>query len=203
MRTGAFGEQGLTVLDYFGNWLSKRAILPHLPAVSNPYVLDLGCGYRARLLKTIAGAIPCTAHAVDIKLDPALKLDPSFVAMEAPIPEALSRIPDASVDLLLLISVLEHLETPLSVLKACHRVLKPGGKLLLNVPTWRGRWFLELAAFKLGLCPAEEIDDHKTYYEIASLWPLLVESGFKPSRLKVKKIKFGLTIFAVAQKAAN
>lgn len=143
------------------------------------------------------------AHAVDIRLDPALKLDPSFVAMEATIPEALSRIPDASVDLLLLISVLEHLETPLSVLKECYRVLKPGGKILLNVPTWRGRWFLELAAFKLGLCPAEEIDDHKTYYEIATLWPLLVESGFKPSRLKVKKIKFGLTIFAVAQKAAS
>lgn len=203
MRTGAFGEQGLTVLDHLGNWLSKRAIAPHLPRVSNPYILDLGCGYGARLLKTIASSISCTAHAVDIRLDPSLERELGFVATEATIPDALSQIPDASVDLLLLISVLEHLDSPLSVLKNCYRVLKPGGELLLNVPTWRGRWFLELAAFKLGLCPAEEIDDHKTYYEISTLWPLLVECGFRPSLLKVKKIKFGLTIFAVAQKGGS
>ena len=200
MRTGAFGEQGLTVLDYLGNWLSKRAIAPHLPLVPNPYILDLGCGYQARLLKTIANSISCTAHAVDLKLDPSLARDLGFVATEATIVDALLQIPDSSVDLLLLISVLEHLDTPLAVLQECHRVLKPGGKFLLNVPTWRGRWFLEFAAFKLGLCPAEEIDDHKAYYEISTLWPLLVGAGFRPRCLTVKKIKFGLTVFAVARK---
>jgi len=200
-RSQSFGEQGLTLLDRLGNWLSKRAISKHLPKAPHPYVLDLGCGYGALLLKNISRSIACTAHAVDLRLDPALSEEFGFKATEGAIPEVLSRLPGESVDLLLLISVLEHLEFPLAVLQECQRVLKPEGKMLINVPTWRGRWFLELAAFKLGLCPAEEIEDHKTYYEISSLWPLLVEARFKPSRLEVKRIKFGLTIFAVAQKS--
>jgi len=202
MRTGSFGEQGLTLLDRFGNWLSKRAIRRHLPDSANPYILDLGSGYRARLLRTISSGLPCTPHAVDLRLDPALRNELGFILTEDTISSALSSLADASVDLVLLISVLEHLDTPAAVLAECFRVLKPNGKILINVPTWRGRWFLELAAFRLGLCPAEEIDDHKTYYEVSALWPLLVAAGFKPSRLKVKPIKFGLTLFAVGQKGS-
>ena len=40
-----------------------------------------------------------------------------------------------------------------------------GGVCLVNVPSWRGKRFLEFSAFRLGLSPAEEIDDHKTYYD--------------------------------------
>ena len=35
----------------------------------------------------------------------------------------------------------------------------------------------------------------------ATLWPMLVEAGFEPlSQIKVKSIKFALTLFAVAHK---
>jgi SAM-dependent methyltransferase len=202
MRTGAFGQHGLTVLDRLGNWLSLRAIQPHLTGIDRPYVLDLGSGYQARLLRALGGRVG-TAHAVDLRLDPGLKAQPNFVTTEAPSPTALAALPPATVDVVLLISVLEHLDQPTEVLQACHRVLKPGGHLLINVPTWRGRWFLELAAFRLGLCPAEEIDDHKLYYDIRTLWPMLVTAGFKPSAIRVAPIKFGLTLFAVARKTLS
>lgn len=199
MRTGAFGESGLTLLDRLGNWLSLRAIRPHLAGLDRPYILDLGSGYRARLLQAL-GPVQGTAHAVDLRLDPGLKDIPGFVVTEAPIPAALAALPANTVDVLLFISVLEHLNQPAQVLQECHRVLKPNGRLLINVPTWRGRRFLELASFRLGLCPAEEIDDHKLYYDIPTLWPMLVEAGFKPSRIRLSPIKFGLTLFAVARK---
>jgi hypothetical protein len=64
------------------------------------------------------------------------------------------------------------------------------------VPSWRGKRFLELSAFRLGLSPAEEMDDHKMYYDPRDIWPMLVRAGFKPSRVKVFRHKFGLNTFA-------
>jgi hypothetical protein len=72
--------------------------------------------------------------------------------------------------------------------------------LLINVPTWRGKTLLELSAFRLGLSPKTEMDDHKMYYDKRDLWPLLVKAGFLPSRLQLRYHKFGLNLFATACK---
>jgi hypothetical protein len=44
------------------------------------------------------------------------------------------------------------------------------------------------------------MDDHKMYYNKRDLWPLLVRAGFKPSLIKLRYHKFGLNLFAVAQR---
>jgi hypothetical protein len=71
---------------------------------------------------------------------------------------------------------------------------------MINVPTWRGKKFLEFTAFRLGLSPASEIDDHRMYYDGRDLWPLLVKGGFKPSLIQMRYHKFGLNLFALVQK---
>ena len=199
MRKKAFGENRITVLDRLGNYLSVRAIRRHLVEGARPYVLDLGSGYRARLLRALRPHLG-TAHAVDIRLSDELMSLEGFRSTESPILPALLEIEPDQVDVVLLISVLEHLPNPVECLTEIRRVLKPGGKILINVPTWRGKWFLETAAFRLDLCPADEIDDHKMYYQMESLWPLLIQAGFIPSRINIKSIKFGLTLFAVCEK---
>ena len=68
------------------------------------------------------------------------------------------------------------------------------------MPSWRGKWFLEFAAFRLGLSPAAEMDDHKAYYDPRDLWPLLVEAGFKPSRISCYRHQFGLNTFPVCRR---
>jgi hypothetical protein len=40
-------------------------------------------------------------------------------------------------------------------------VLKPGGRLLVNVPTWYAKPVLEMSAFKFGTSPALDMDGHK------------------------------------------
>jgi SAM-dependent methyltransferase len=122
----------------------------------------------------------------------------NFSFHEGAIEETLPRLSGGAYDAVLLISVLEHLGEPLSAITAARQLLRAGGVLLINVPTWRGRFFLELSAFRLGLSPKVEMDDHKMYYDKRDLWPLLVRAGFRPSQIRLSYHKLGLDLFAVA-----
>jgi hypothetical protein len=95
--------------------------------------------------------------------------------------------------------VLEHLWDPLRTLTEFRRVLAPSSTCLINVPSWRGKWFLETSAFRLGLSPRDEMDDHKMYYDPRDLWPLLVRAGFLPHNIDVFTHKLGLNTFAVCR----
>src|SRR5205814_7419338 len=95
-----------------------------------------------------------------------------------------------------------HLWEPEALLRECWRIMAPGGTLLLNVPSWRGKRFLETSAFRLGLSPVEEMQDHKMYYDPRDLWPLLVRAGFKPRDIRCFRHKLGLNTFAACRKPA-
>jgi SAM-dependent methyltransferase len=140
---------------------------------------------------------------LDVALAPEVHDHPGLEAVEGLLPGSLDGLGNGSMDLVLCMSVLEHLWEPLAALQGCHRILAPGGLLLVNVPSWRGKPFLEFSAFKLGLSPAEEMDDHKAYYDPRDLWPLLVQAGFRPSGIRCFRHKFTLNTFAVCRKAAN
>ncbi len=199
VRQEAYGQHKLTWVDRFGVYLSRRRILHHLPRQTDLSVLDLGCGYQATLLRAL---LPYSASGlgVDVRISSEARAVDKLSFVESSIETALPDLEDGRFDVVLLISVLEHLWEPLPMLEHCRRVLRPGGVLFVNVPTWRGKFFLELSAFRLGLSPALEMDDHKMYYDKPDLWPMLVRSGFKPSRLRLRYHKFGLNLFAVAHK---
>lgn len=138
---------------------------------------------------------------VDIALAPELARETKVTLAEGELEQVLPTLADASFDLVLCLSVLEHLWRPHEALEEFNRLLAPGGMLLVNVPSWRGKWFLELAAFRLGVSPREEMDDHKRYYDPRDLWPMLVAAGFSPSRIHCRRHKFGLNTFAACQAA--
>jgi 2-polyprenyl-3-methyl-5-hydroxy-6-metoxy-1,4-benzoquinol methylase len=127
------------------------------------------------------------------------KAVPNLRFIEQPAERALPTLEPGIFDVVMMISVLEHVWEPLDVLRECRRVLRPKGSLVLNVPNWRGKTFLELAAFRLKVSTPEGVEDHKTYYDKRDLWPLLVRSGFMPSQIRMGYHKFGLNLFAVAK----
>ena len=195
----SYGQQGLTIADWLGVWLSQRAIRRYLPRRNDLQVLELGCGYRASQLLALKSKLQ-RGIGVDFQIAPELRGLEPFTFHEGTIEEILPKLEDETMDVVMLISVLEHLSEPHLVLQSAWRLLRPSGLLLVNVPTWLGKPFLEFAAFRMGVGPKLEMDDHKMYYGKRDLWPLLVRAGFKPSQIRLRYYKLGLNLFAAAAK---
>ncbi len=195
----SYGQHGLTPVDRLGVWLSQRAIYKHLPSRNDLEILELGCGYQATQLIALGQKLK-KGIGVDFQIAPELHALDKFTFYQGTIEQTLPNLESESVDVVLLISVLEHMAEPQFVLQSAWRLLRRSGLLLVNVPTWSGKRFLELSAFRLGFSPKVEIDDHKMYYGKRDLWPMLVRSGFKPSEIRLRYHKFGLNLFAAARK---
>jgi SAM-dependent methyltransferase len=140
-----------------------------------------------------------SALLVDLALAEDLKRHPKVKAIEAPLLGVLPELEAESLDIVLCLSVLEHLWEPEEAVRQFRRILAPGGVAVLNVPSWLGKPFLEFAAFRLGVSPAEEMNDHKAYYDPRDLWPMLVRAGFRPSMIRCHRHKFGLNTAAVCR----
>ena len=160
---------------------------------------DIGCGYHAAFVRTVLAKLD-RAILIDSAVADDLKNHPKITAMEGKLPDVLRGLPADSLDIVLCISVLEHLWDPKTALRECFRIVRPGGICLFNVPSWRGKWFLEFSAFRLGLSPKDEVLDHKTYYDVNDLRPLLLEAGFPSDNTRCFSHKFGLNTFAVCTK---
>jgi SAM-dependent methyltransferase len=199
VRRKSFGEgYNPTVVDRFGVWLSARQIHRHVGEFRGKHVGDFGCGFHAAFARGILDRANSVVLA-DVSLSPDLIAHPKVKALEGVLPDVLCELPSGSLDVILCISVLEHLWEPLCALTEIRRLLAPGGVCLLNVPSWRGKRFLEYSAFRLGLSPPDEMNDHKTYYDVRDLWPLLVRAGFRPSEIQCHAHKFGLNTFAACK----
>jgi SAM-dependent methyltransferase len=198
-RSASYGQhRAPTPVDRFGIWLSARALRRHVKSFAGKRLGDFGCGYDARFVRTVLDEI---GHAilVDVALAPDLKANGRVTAIEGTLPEAVEGLDKDSLDIVLCVSVLEHLWDPVSLLRELRRICAPGGTCLINVPSWRGKWFLEFSAYRLNLSPPEEMDDHKAYYDPRDLWPLLVRAGFLPHEIECYTHKFGLNTFAACR----
>lgn len=201
-RSSSYGQEAdLSLVDRAGVWLSERRIRRVLGGLEGKRLADIGCGYRAMFAVRVQPVVS-TLTLLDVALDPDLAELPNVRCIVGTLPEGLSDLESESVDVLVCNSVLEHLWDPLRTLQEFWRILTPGGGCFVNVPSWEGKRFLEFSAFRLGLSPADEMDDHKCYYDPKDLWPLLVRGGFLPRHITCHRHKFGLNTYAVCRKPA-
>jgi SAM-dependent methyltransferase len=197
IRSASYGQTGLSLVDRSGVWLSKRQIRHTVGSLAGKDVADIGCGYQATIMRRYLESARSTM-LVDISLADDLKVHPTVTAIEGELPGVLTELPARSLDVIFCMSVIEHLWEPELTLMQCRRLLRPGGVCAINVPSWAGKPVLEFLAFKLGFS-AEEMEDHKMYYDPRDLWPLLVRAGFRPSHIRVFKHKFRFATFAVCR----
>ena len=138
----SYGQHGLTPVDRLGLWLSQRAIRRHLLRRNDLEVLELGCGYRATQLMALEPKLK-RGIGVDFQIAPELQALEKFTFHQGTIEQTLPNLESESLDVVMLISVLEHLAEPQFVMQSARRLLRSSGLLLVNVPTWSGKRFLE------------------------------------------------------------
>lgn len=140
-------------------------------------VLDVGCG-RGVMLRALLD-LGYEAHGVEISAEAAAGADPRAKVHVAP-DLTQAALPDQFFDAVILWHVLEHLPHPDRVLAELHRILKPGGRLILAVPNY-GSWQARLMKsqwFHLDL------PRHLYHFTPRTLKRLLQQSGFRCRSLR-------------------
>jgi 2-polyprenyl-3-methyl-5-hydroxy-6-metoxy-1,4-benzoquinol methylase len=200
IRATSFGESHeLTPIDRLGTWLSRRMLMRVFGSLDGKTLADVGCGFDARFGSSVLAELERLV-AIDVSLNPDLLAHEKVTAIVGALPGAIHAVDSGSVDLVALNSVLEHLDEPIETLSELRRIVQPeSGVVFVNVPTWFGKVGLETSAFRFGLSPALEIDDHRRYYSRRQLWQSLRDAGFKPSEMRVRHHKFGLNAYAVCR----
>jgi len=98
-------------------------VLPFIKLYPECHVLDIGCGWNAKLLMTIR---PFISKGTGIDFKAPTIHDTKISTIEANLTNTLP-FKDSIFDVVTMLAVMEHLEDDLGILKEASRVLKPGG----------------------------------------------------------------------------
>lgn len=118
--------------------LYRRRVAQALALLKPPYESILELGYGSGILLPSLSAIGAAVHGIDIESDPA-KVSSNLARLGVHVQLARGDIrhtsyADQSFDLIVAISVFEHLHELESVADEAFRLLKPSGQLLVGMP---------------------------------------------------------------------
>ena len=150
-----------------------------------PRILDVGCGTGANLLMLSQYG---EAEGVDVSEDAlafcrARGLDRVRLGAAEELPYE-----DGTFDLVTALDVVEHMDNDLAGLKEMRRVLRPGGRVLLFVPTFMFLWGLQ-----------DDVSHHRRRYRLSQLRRVLEEAGFEIERTTYANITFFFPILLIRQ----
>ena len=170
--------------------LRLRRIRRHIPVDAR--VVDFGCGFRADVIRALSKRI---AEGVGVDLKVAAREAGNIRTLRRDFTDV-PELESGWAGVALVLAVIEHLSDPAPLLHEVYRVLRPGGTLLLTVPTPRAKPVLKFLAFRLGVVSRTEIEDHKIYYSRSRLLETLEQAGFRDCIYR--RFQLGLNSFVRA-----
>jgi len=160
-------------------------------------ILDIGCGsypyflshtYFAEKFAVDQLEKPATVsninwHSLDLNSDPGLPFEDSYF------------------DLVTMLAVVEHLapNSLVTLFQEVHRVLRPGGRLIITTPAAWSDGLLHRMA-RLGLVSEDEINEHVYVYTLPLLGWYFGRAGFEMTKVKFGYFEFNLNLWATADR---
>jgi SAM-dependent methyltransferase len=164
----------LRVLARLMPWRSPqmRSGLCHLEDKAPGDLLEVGCGDGAFML--VAQRAGWRVHGIDFD-ESAIARARAKVGDGAVVGDLLSMgYPEASFDAIVLNNVIEHLPNPGAVMAECHRVLRPGGRVVMVTPNLDALGHRSFGADWRGL----EVPRHLYLFSPTTLKRFAHDAGF-------------------------
>ncbi len=181
-----------TVLQDHARFLQQA--MAHAKAAEGraPLMMDVGCG--GGLLLRLMRERGHRVLGMDFSLDAA-----SIAWRQNGVPALCASLPqpplaDASVTLLSMFHVLEHLYEPQTYLETAHRLLAPEGRLVIQVPNAASWQFLLFGEDWNGI----DVPRHIHNFKLRDLEVLLDRCGFVPVRTKHFSLRDNPAGFAIS-----
>jgi ubiquinone/menaquinone biosynthesis C-methylase UbiE len=177
-----------TSFDRFVAWCRFRAARPHVRP--GAFVCDIGCGLDARFLKWLGSHIG-GGVGLDYQVNHGANV--VFTDITKGLPLRSGRFDHA-----VMLAVLEHLAQPQDVLREAHRILAPGGSLIMTWPNEAVDPILNVL-HRIGVVSNEmESEKHEQRVPLDKLETMLRDIGFE--RFIHHTFELGLNNLLVAYK---
>ncbi len=171
-----YARQYRTLWERHWWWRSREAhVLSWVKSLRKEHsaawrILDVGCGDGL-----FFEALEPFGMVEGLEPDASLVTDPRWRERikVARLSENAGTLPDSTYDLILMLDVLEHIDDDHAALRALHKSLRPGGRLLLTVPALQWLWSGHDVA-----------NAHYRRYDRETLRRALEDSGFRVESLR-------------------
>jgi len=100
-----------------------------------------------------------------------------------------ARFPQHRFDAITLFEVIEHLASPLALLRECHRILKPGGIMLIGTGN-TASWTVRSMGARWDYFSIARHGGHVSFFSTVSMRILARRAGFRVARMETRNVRF-------------
>lgn len=175
------------------NWRQKK-VFKAVNGKTN--ILEIGCGKEASFLRSLSKDKNKKLLGINPQLNDKIIKPDNLTLIEGNVFDKIN-LADNSVDCVIMLAVLEHLDYSQEIINEAYRILTPGGIICLTVPTHFAKNILRVLSFLRFIDP-QMMAEHKRYFNRKDLESMAKQAGFV--KTKHEYFQLGCNNFFVGYK---